>query len=297
MNILIIGGTYFLGRLLTIELCKYHHLTLVNRGTYSMKEYGVKEYHFDRRHQESWHQLESQNFDVVIDLCAYQRNDVQIVLDALKNQIQHYILISTVDVYKHQTGLYKDENHILEDRHLGGEVGEYIIHKILLEYELQKNQIPYTILRPGHIYGPYNYAPRESLYIQKVISDETLWLPRETQASFQLTYVEDVVKAIQLCIHNKTYNQIYNIVEPTLHNYSDFYQTLKQVSQKDIDIKEDSIQNLLSNGYPLPYPIYDYENEYYNGQKIVKDLNLKYTSLSDGLNKTYRAFYHVYKKS
>ena len=111
MNILIIGGTYFLGRLLTIELCKYHHLTLVNRGTYSMKEYGVKEYHFDRRHQESWHQLESQNFDVVIDLCAYQRNDVQIVLDALKNQIQHYILISTVDVYKHQTGLYKDENH------------------------------------------------------------------------------------------------------------------------------------------------------------------------------------------
>ncbi len=44
MKILIIGGSYFLGRVLTMLSSTKFELTLVNRGRYSMKQFGVKEY-------------------------------------------------------------------------------------------------------------------------------------------------------------------------------------------------------------------------------------------------------------
>lgn len=294
MNILIIGGSYFLGRLLTMKLAKKYHVSLVNRGTYSMKQYGVKEYHFDRHDTEKWKTLENQSFDVVVDMCAYQRGEIDLVLKSLKNRIKHYILISTVDVYKHHTGLYKDEMHILEDQYLGEGIGEYIIHKILLEHELQHSGIPYTILRPGNIYGPYNYAPRESLLIKKICEGEPLMIPIDAKAKFQLVYVEDVVNAVVLCIEKKAYQKIYNIVDSPLYQYQDIYHELNLCHL--CQIQEASISQLLSMKYPLPYPIYETENENYNGEKIKNELGLSYTSLHEGMSKTFQAFYHVYKK-
>lgn len=292
MNILIIGGSYFLGRILTMNLARKHQLTLVNRGTYSMKQYGVKEYHFDRHDEKSWKNLPYQDYDVVIDLCSYNKGDIQTVIDSLNGSIKHYIFISTVDVYKHQTGLHKDENHVLEDRHLGGEVGEYIIHKILLEYELEKSGVPYTILRPGNIYGPYNYAPRESLFIKRIVHHEPLLSIKEADAMFQLVYVEDVVKAIEKSIEKAAYNQIYNVISPEIYHYEDIYHALKP----DYSLTSCLYDEAVSQNYPLPYPVFKQEQEIYNGQKICKELGLEYTTLEEGMKKTYDAFYSVYAK-
>ena len=43
MKILVIGGSYFYGRVFVMEAAKEHRLTLLNRGTYSMQEFGVEE--------------------------------------------------------------------------------------------------------------------------------------------------------------------------------------------------------------------------------------------------------------
>ena len=48
--------------------------------------------------------------------------------------------------------------------------------------------------------------------------------------------------------------------------------------------------------YPLPYPIFKQEEELYNGQLISKELGLQYTSLDEGMKKTYQAFLPVYQK-
>lgn len=49
-NILILGGSYFVGRVFTIMAASAGHaLTLINRGRFSMERYGTKEeLHFDR---------------------------------------------------------------------------------------------------------------------------------------------------------------------------------------------------------------------------------------------------------
>ncbi len=59
---------------------------------------------------------------------------------------------------------------------------------------------------------------------------------------------------------------------------------------------EQPIQKILEIGYALPYPLTLEEMELYNGEAICKELGLEYTSLEDGIKKTYQAFLPVFKK-
>lgn len=298
VKVLVIGGSYFLGRVLTMSLSKTWDMTLVNRGNYSMQAYGVQEYFLDRHNEQAWKNLPAQSYDAVIDLCAYQKGDIETVIKSYSGQIKHYILISTVDVYYRQTGLEKDESHPLEIRHFQGEVGEYIFQKVALEKELQELSqdyaIPYTILRPGNIYGPFNYAPRESLLIQRAVSGQPLFSLKDATHPFQMVYVKDVALAIQQAVEKKAYHQIYNVINNEAVTYEKINEILKQC-EPQLKVEEHTIEEAISLQYPLPYPVYKEEMEYYNGQKIIHDLGITYTPLEEGLKKTYQAFYPVYK--
>lgn len=297
MNILVIGGSYFLGRVFTMIASQHHHLTLVNRGRYDMNDFPVEQLHFDRHDITQWQQLSKRKFDVVVDFCAYQQNDIKIVTDILQNNIGQYIYISTVDVYLRQTGQIQDENHPLENRHFAGDEGEYIFQKVLLEKELicqcQKYNIAYNSLRPGNIYGPFNYAPRESLLIKRAIEQQTLFHLIDANAKFQMVYVKDVATAILMIIEQKLYNQSFNVINDELIDYDKMNQILSSCQQ--ITIEDHTIQEAIAMQYPLPYPVANWQEELYSGKKLQK-YGFTYTSLSEGLSKTFEAFLPVYKK-
>lgn len=300
MKVLVIGGSYFLGRVFTMLAHEQFELTLVNRGQYSMKQFNVEEYHFDRHDQNAWQTLPIKHYDAVVDFCAYQQGDIQEVINNYPGHIAQYIFISTVDIYQRQTGLFKDETHPLETRHFAGEIGDYINQKVQLENELvtvcQKHHIAYTSIRPGNLYGPFNYAPRESAFIQLMVAGYPLIHPIDAEASFQLTYVKDVAQAIVFSISNKAYNKTYNVVGPEVIQYLDFYHYLKACCQQDIPIINQTIDEALQANYPLPYPLTKEEMELYNGQKICEELGLQYTPLQEGIKKTYDAFLPVFSK-
>lgn len=297
MKVLVIGGSYFLGRVFTMIGHDRFDLTLVNRGQYSMESLGVKEYHFDRHDEASWQLLPHESYDAIVDFCAYQKGDIETVVKSYQGSFQQYILISTVDVYQRQTGIFKDENHPLETRHFEGEVGDYISNKILLEEELktlsQQHHFAYTILRPGNIYGPFNYAPRESEIIRYAVMNNQLVQLSDAKAKFQLVYVKDVAKAIALCIEKKAYDQVFNVVAFEILSYDDINHILKEC-QPNIDIVHQSINEAIEAGYPLPYPIMSYEQELYNGQLICQHLAFDYTSFQEGMKKTYQAFLPIF---
>ena len=300
MKVLMIGGSYFLGRLCTMRFSKKWDCTLVNRGHYSMQAYHVHECFFDRHDIKAWQQLPYEKYDAVIDFCAYQPGDIQTVIEALAGRIQHYVFISTVDVYKRQTGVYKTEDHPLETRQFEGDAGAYITGKVQLEQELidlaKRHQIPYTILRPGQIYGPFNYAPRESLLIERAVKGLSLFSLHDASLPFQMVYVEDVVDAIEKVVEKKAYDEVYNVVSEEKVTYSTINQIL-QICQPNLKIEEHSIEEAIQLQYPLPFPFFLEEMEYYNGQKVADQLGLQYTPLKNGLKKTYQAFYPVYSSN
>ena len=298
MNILVIGGSYFYGRVFVMLAAKQYEITVINRGTYSLADMGVVQIRGDRRDPALWRSL-SGKYDAVVDFCAYEAGDIRCVLDNMMVKPSQYIVISTVDVYRRGIGGYKAEDTPYEERQLPGEAGAYIAGKVALEKELRQvcgeQGIEWTVLRPGILYGPYNYAPRESVYIQMMVQQQVL--PRITDADgqFQLVYVKDAAEAVQKCLLNpQAYGKAYNICRREPETYNSLADMLRQVC--DITVRELplTVDQAMQQGIPLPFALRQSEMELYDNTRSCQELGMTYTSLEEGMGKTFRAFRNVF---
>lgn len=298
MKILVIGGSYFYGRVFVMLAAGEHDITVVNRGTYSMESYGVRQIIGDRRTAGVWEKCDEE-YDAIVDFCAYEPGDIAYVLEHLVGHTGQYIFISTVDVYRRQIGGFKREDTPLEDRSIPGEAGAYIAGKTALEQEIRTvcgaRQIAYTVLRPAVLYGPFNYAPRESVYIQLAVQQHVL--PRYTDAAgrFQFVYVKDAARAVLACLGNAAADgQVYNICHEEVLDYDKFFQALKQAADVELTELPMSVHQAEAQGIPVPFPVSEAETELYSNEKSVRELHMDYTDIKDGMQKTYRAMKGIY---
>lgn len=300
MRILVIGGSYFLGRGFTMIASKEHELTLLNRGNIPMDRYRVKQYKVDRRDAEGLRHLPNTTYDAVVDFCGYNPGDIRMLIENIpgfSKSVKKYIFISTVDVYERNVGYVKSEATPISSIRYGGETGNYIYGKICLEKELAEvcNQfgIDYTILRPSVIYGPNNYAPRESEFIKMALAEMEIRYPKDAKAKFQMTYVKDVVESI-LAACKKEVAHEYNICSSEVICYEDFMKVLNQVSDVPLRLQpistEEALKGAAEGNVFLPFPVTEEENEIYDGSKAERELGIKYTSLLEGMTKTYLCF-------
>ncbi len=300
---LIIGGTYFLGRVFSIlAYRKGYELTFINRGRFSMKNLGehVREFACDRHDSSRLQTLKLESvYDVVVDFCAYMPGDIQTLCEALPCRFIQYIYLSTADVYERLPGM-RTEGSPLQSEEPSDEVGLYTYRKMLLEQELkemhEKECFAYTILRPAFVFGPYNYAPRESWFIQHIIQDHFAYYPSDSTGQFQMVYVKDAAEAIICCIENeKSQNKSYNICAPEILDYRLFLDELKKASGIVFEEKQVTVARALAAGIPFPFPLTEEESELFDGSKITRELNISYTAFPDALLATYNAMKGIYQ--
>lgn len=305
MEILVIGGSYFLGRVFVMEAAKKHNITVVNRGTYRMEDFGVTQITGDRNDENLWQSV-NKHYDALVDFCGYHQNDITTVLKNIAGSIGQYVFISTVDVYQRGLSGYKEEDTPLESRQFAGAEGEYITGKVALEKELQeqciKRQIPFTILRPAILYGPFNYAPRESVFIQLMAQQGVLPSITDAEGCFQMLYVKDAAYGILQCLGNeKAYGKSYNLCGDETVTYGMLAEALYHgaiplIQDSDTVIQQlpMKVQEAMAQGLPLPFPVTKEEMELYSNQRSRKELNITYTSLTEGIARTCKAFWGVY---
>lgn len=300
MKILVIGGSYFYGRVFVMLAAKEHDITVINRGTYSMAPLDVKEIKGDRKEDNLWRNIH-EDFDVIVDFCAYEKGDIAGVLRNMQGNVKQYIFISTVDVYARGVKGLKDENTPLETRHLPGEAGSYIAGKVALEREIQeecgRKAVHYTVLRPAILYGPFNYAPRESAYIQLMVQNRVL--PHITDASgqFQFVYVKDAAEAILKCLLNeKAYGQAYNLCGEERLTYDLFFEALKKAADGEVTELPFTCRRASAQGISLPFPVSEAESELCSNEKSRRELRMGYLDFTEGMTRTYRAFQGVFEK-
>lgn len=301
MNILVIGGSYFLGRVFTLisQEDDNFHLTLLNRGTYPFNMEHIQELHADRRDRHALSLLPAKEYDVVIDFCGYMPGDIETIFASENIRFRQYIFVSTVDVLKHKTGGLLTESSDYEDVLYEGDAGEYIKNKIILEKELisccKRTGCAYTIVRPAILYGPFNYAPRESVYIENIVKGNVVPCPYDADGHFQMVYVKDAAVMIKnLCGNNAAYNEIYNICPDEPVTYDLFFEALGSASDLPVNINSMSVRDAQEMHIFLPFPATAEESETYTGSKIVSAAGIGYTSLAEGLERTYIAFKSVY---
>lgn len=301
MKLLVIGGSYFYGRVFVMEAAAEHEITVWNRGTYSMKEFGVREVKADRHEQTA---VCAEDFDAVIDFCAYGAEDVLTTLKHLTGKIGQYILISTVDVYERDPSAIKDEHTPLEERRIDGEAGAYIAGKTAAERALtdacREREIPCTVLRPAILYGPYNYAPRESVYIQMLLQNHALPCFTDADGRFQFVYVKDAARAVLNCLGNeKTYGQAYNLCQDQIVTYESFFAALKAAAEpEDLEGLAEvplTVSAAVAQGVPVPFPATAAETHLCDNTKGKTELGMAYTDFEEGMRRTYMAFRNVYR--
>lgn len=297
-NILVIGGSYFAGRVFSIYVSRGGLFTLhvVNRGKYTLNLPGVHEYKCDRHEPEKMKGiLPDIKFDAVVDFCGYAPGEISAITGVLAEKIGHYIFISTSSVY--DTADEKKEGAPLLEPQNTDPVLEYISNKVMLERELktecESRSIPYTIVRPGFIYGPFNYAPRESYFIQHIVKGIPVPFPADANKKFSMLYVTDLARALEVFINNKkSHNEEFNLAGIEQVTYASLFSELERCNGAPFEKKSVTIAQVISENIPLPFPLDT--DDLCSGKKMTEYFDFTYTSFSEGMDKAFAAFKGVF---
>ncbi|OLS26072.1 MAG: hypothetical protein HeimC2_16940 [Candidatus Heimdallarchaeota archaeon LC_2] len=215
MDILIIGGTKFLGRaLVDAILNKGHNLTLFNRGHTSPEIYqNIEQIHGDRDGEIS--ALGSKKWDVVIDTCGYVPRVVKQSVDFLKDKVKTYVFISTISVYTENEEVNKDENAEiieLEDKNtedIMASAENYGGLKFLCEEEVINGFDNSIIIRPGLIVGPYDPTNRFTYWPVRIRKGGKILVNNDETYPIQIIDVRDLANFTLHLIENQN-SGIYN---------------------------------------------------------------------------------------
>jgi len=293
MRVFVLGGSYFLGKHFVKMAKDAHEITVMNRGNRPLAMEGVKELIGDRNDPEALSQLQEYEFDAVVDFCGYKAGDIEAVVEALQGKIKQYLFVSTADVYERQTGQVLAEDGPLEERHFGGDAGDYIDGKVALEKELkvccEKWNIAYTSFRPVFIYGPDNYAPREGLYFHWISEAGQILHPEDATGEFQMVYVEDVAKAILNTLGmDGDAPKAVNLAPSEIITYEIFLRALQESVTIPFQAVPVPVSLIVEKQVPLPFPLTREESNWYKGDKALNLIG-SYTKLSKGLKETWEA--------
>ncbi len=237
MNILMIGGTRFVGRHLVEEaLRKGHNVTLFNRGTNKDLFPQLELIKGDR--DKDTELLANRSWDAVIDTCAYFPRQVASVLDVIKDNIEHYSFISSISVYADQTAAFQDEAAALAT--LEDETGEEVNGetygglKVLCERaaEVQLKDKLLTI-RPGLIVGPNDSTDRFTYWPTRIAKGGDVIAPDKPENDVQFIDVRDLATWTITMIEAKQTGAYNLVTTPETQNFGDLLNACKKVSQSD----------------------------------------------------------------
>lgn len=237
MDVLIIGGTRFLGPLLVLRLLAGgHRVTILNRGTqpdpFGAFARRVEGFVADRRSPDFAKALVGRSFDAVIDFAAYELADVEGAVRALRGRAGHYVLISTGQVYLVREGCPAPAR---EPDYFGPlmprpeepkdlDAWQYGMGKRACEDALarawESDAFPSTRLRIPMVNGERDYRRRIEGYLFRLLDGGPVILPDGGHERTRHVYAGDVVRAITGMLgRRETFGEAYNLCQdetPTL---------------------------------------------------------------------------------
>jgi 2'-hydroxyisoflavone reductase len=197
MDLLILGGTRFLGRhLVEAALRDDHRVTLFNRGLSGPDLFPeVETITGDRDGDLS--ALQGRRWDAVIDTCGYVPRVVRASAGLLADAADHYTFVSSISVYPDDIGPGADEDapvQELEDHTVEEVTGEtYGGLKALCERAAEE-KMPSRVLnvRPGLISGPHDPTDRFTYWPHRVAAGGEVLAPDRPERQVQFIDVRDL---------------------------------------------------------------------------------------------------------
>jgi len=265
MNLLILGGTVFLGRHLTeAALARGHRVTLFNRGRHNPELFPETE----RIRGDRWEDLgllAGRCWDGVIDTSGHMPRTVRASGERLAAAVQHYTFISSVLAYRD----FSKVHGLSEHSPLTTSVDPTAQHptpqtlgplKALCEQELQ-SLVPgrLLIVRAGFLFGLHDPTDRSIYWVQRVAQGGEVLVPGKRDRPVQLIDVRDLAEWILKSIEHRI-TGVYNATGPSYPSslsLERLLQVCKAESRSDARMTWVDDQFLLKAGVkPLEFPFW-----------------------------------------
>lgn len=205
MKILVTGGTVFASRYVTeYFLSKGHTVYTLNRGNNAQSE-GAVLIKCDRH--DLGDTLKKYSFDAVLDVTAYDRDDVKDLVEAL-GEFGTYIFVSSSAVYPET--LPQPFN---EAQECGANAiwGDYGVKKLSAEKYISENVRSSYIIRPPYLYGPMNNVYREAFVFECAEKDLPFYVPKDGKMGLQFLHIRDMCRFMELLLEKQPQERVYNV--------------------------------------------------------------------------------------
>lgn len=207
-QMLITGGTVFVSRFAAeYFLQKGWKVCVLNRNTREQVP-GVTLIQADRHNLGEI--LKEYRFDAVLDITAYDAQDVSDLLDGL-GSFDDYILISSSAVYPEtEAQPFSAHTPVGANRWWGS----YGTNKIEAE-KLLLERVPHAyILRPPYIYGPMNNVYREAFVFDCAMADRPFYLPGGGALPLQFFHIRDLCRFMEILLSDHPSRNVFNVGNP-----------------------------------------------------------------------------------
>src|SRR6266508_111201 len=206
MKLLVLGGTWFLGRALAEDaLLRGHKVTTFNRGRSGKDVPGVELIRGDREDRSSLERLaRGGTWDAVIDTSGFVPRLVRDSSLALANHVDRYAFLSTVSVYQGWPvealteyspvlACPSDAGPDFGASHPRGYPTRYGFQKAGCERAVHEVFDGHSlVLRPGVILGPYEYVGRLPWWLRRIARGGRVLAPGRPDRAIQPVDVRDV---------------------------------------------------------------------------------------------------------
>lgn len=257
MNILILGGTIFLGRhIVNSALKKNHTITLFNRGLHNPDLFpDLEKIKGDR--EKDLNELNGRSFDAVIDTCGYLPGVVKKSAEFLKDLAGYYSFISSISVYKDFSEIGMNENSetaVLTDGNTETLTMEnYGSLKALCEKEVTNafgNN--FSNVRSGLIVGDGDFSDRFTYWPVRIKKGGNVIIPKGKFNNVQFIDVKDLADWVVKLCENKI-SGVFNSTGP-LEGLSlmNFAERCREITGSDAKFLE-ADEKILIEKNVIPY--------------------------------------------
>lgn len=215
-TMLVLGGTRFLGPpVVQAGLDAGYTVTLCNRGKSDPDRFKDLELLEVDRDVGDLTPLRGRKWDLVVDTSGYAPLHVQATGEALRDQVGHYVFVSTVSVYPDQSAAVVDETTATSSATPEQIAAAKTIREASANYGPMKAECEraierampgrVTIVRPGLIVGPEDSSDRFTYWPARIARGGEVLAPDDPDAEVQFVDVRDLgVFCFELGAQRKT---------------------------------------------------------------------------------------------